>query len=59
MMDPVAEVNFGVLCNFSLFLTVLSLPFHPLLSCAEHLESASDNHLEFLKRIIWWDFSSP
>lgn len=30
-----------------------------LLSCAEHLESASNNHLEFLKGIIWWDFSSP
>lgn len=26
MINPVAEVIFGVLCNFSLFLTFLSLP---------------------------------
>lgn len=37
-MNPVAEVTFGVLCNFSFFLTFLSVPLHPLLNCAEHLE---------------------
>lgn len=38
MMNSMAEVTFGVLSNFSFFLTCLSLPLHPLLNCAEHLE---------------------
>lgn len=38
MMNPTVEVTFAVLYNFSFFLTFLSLPFHPFLNCAEHLE---------------------